>query len=65
MFTNERLEMTDQAGKKKPTFNSKGGRRELCNRRNLRLHVIPKIREATFLSEFTQYNGSIDRDRLK
>ena len=64
MFTNERLEMTDQAGKK-PTFNSKGGRQELCNQRNLRLHVIPKFREATFLSEFIQYNGSIDRDRLK
>ena len=64
MFTNERLEMTDRAGKKNLLLTVKAVDGNSVIEKKLRLLVIPKRGEPTFLSEFTQYNSSIDRDRL-
>lgn len=64
MFTNERLEMTDQAGKKNLllTVREVDGNSVIDE---IYVYLPFQRSEATFLSEFTQYNSSIDRDRLK
>ena len=63
MFTNERLEMTDQAGKKNLllTVREVDGNSVIDE---IYVYLPFQRSEATFLSEFTQYNSSIDRDRL-
>ena len=64
MFTNERLEMTDQAGKKNLllTVRAVDGNSVIDE---IYVYLSFQRSEATFLSEFTQYNSSIERDRLK
>ena len=64
MFTNERLEMTDQAGKKNLllTVRAVDGNSVIDE---IYVYLSSQRSGATFLSEFTQYNSSIDRDRLK
>ena len=64
MFTNERLEMTDQAGKKNLllTVRAVDGNSVIDE---IYVYLSFQRSEATFLSEFTHYNSSIERDRLK
>ena len=56
--------MTDQAGKKNLvlTVRAVDGNSVIDE---IYVYLSFQRSEATFLSEFTQYNGSIDRDRLK